>query len=489
MSSRSFFVTNFGCRASQSEGAAIEQELLNGAAIPASSVFAADVVVVNTCTVTEEADREARQLIRRIASRNPQARVVVTGCYAQRAPEELAALPGVSHVVGNSHKPILGQLTLKVLDSDFTAEPSGRAEVFCSDIFLEHELKPESHLGSGGRTRAIVKVQDGCNANCSFCIIPSVRGRSRSLPPRSVIEEVASLVDRGYKEVVFSGIHLGTFGRDLNPKTSLENLIEEILEDVPSLQRLRLSSIEPLEVTEGVIGLVATNRRIAHHLHIPLQSGSSRVLRAMRRPYQPEYYLDLVNRIRDRVADASIGADVMVGFPGETDEEFSQTFRLIEESPLTYLHVFPYSARPGTPAAELGGQVPVHVANFRAKALRQLIARKHSAFLASMVGRVLDVLVLQSGEGLTSNFLKVSTPEKLPVNEWLPLQIVGNQANLVASPSPSGRRWPEGPDEGSSKPAHPSHADQAIPSPAAPPRTTPADHALTTHEIESRPST
>jgi threonylcarbamoyladenosine tRNA methylthiotransferase MtaB len=312
-----------------------------------------------------------------------------------------------------------------MLDTGFSAEPASRAEIFCSDIFLENELKPESHPGSGGRTRAIVKVQDGCNANCSFCIIPSVRGRSRSLAPRSVIEEVAILVNRGFKEVVLSGIHLGTYGRDLNPKSSLESLIEDILEAVPGLQRLRLSSIEPLEVTDGIIARVATNPRMAHHFHIPLQSGSSRVLRAMRRPYQPEYYLDLLNRIRSRVADASIGADVMVGFPGETDEEFSRTFRLIEESPLTYLHVFPYSARPGTPAADLGGQVPNHVATFRAKALRQLIARKHATFLASMAGRVLDVLVLKPGEALTGNFLKVRIPAALPVNQWTPVEVAG----------------------------------------------------------------
>lgn len=426
MSDRSFFVANFGCRASQSEGAAVEQELLNGAAKPADSAFSADVVVVNTCTVTEEADREARQLIRRIASRNPTARILVTGCYAQRAPDELAALRGVTHVVGNSHKPILGQLTLSVLDTDFqVTNPNGRAEIFCSDIFLESELKPESHLGSGGRTRAIVKVQDGCNANCSFCIIPSVRGRSRSLSPGAVVEEIVTLVDRGYKEVVLSGIHLGTYGRDLDSKTSLHRLIVAILDAVPRLERLRLSSIEPLEVTAELIDLVASEPRLARHFHIPLQSGSSNVLRAMRRPYQPAYYQDLLNRIRDRIPDAAIGADVMVGFPGETDKEFSRTFHLVEDAPLTYLHVFPYSARPGTPAAELQEQVPAHVANFRAKALRQLIARKHAAFVTSMMGRVLDVLVLQPGEGLTANFLRVRTPDNLTANQWAPLEIAG----------------------------------------------------------------
>lgn len=435
MSSKTFFVANFGCRASQSEGASIEQQLM-AAAASADSPFHADVVVVNTCTVTEEADREARQLMRRIASRNPDARIIVTGCYAQRAPDELAILDGVSHVVGNSHKPMVGQLALKVLQSDLRpVERNGRAEVFCSDIFLEEELRPESHLGSGGRTRAVVKVQDGCNANCSFCIIPSVRGRSRSLSPASVVEEITELVDRGYKEVVLSGIHLGSYGRDLDRNTNLRRLIDDILENVPKLERLRLSSIEPLEVTPELVALVVSDPRLAHHFHIPLQSGSSRVLRAMRRPYQPEYYLDLVRRIRSEMDDASIGADVMVGFPGETDEEFFETFRLIEDAPLTYLHVFPYSARPGTPAAEFKPQVPDHVSSFRAKSLRQLIARKNAAFLERMRDRELDVLVLHEGEGLTGNFLKVHLEDSLPVNEWVRLRITGIGAGGLSAAS------------------------------------------------------
>jgi len=437
MSAKTFYVANFGCRASQSEGASIEQELMAAAAASADSPFHADVVVLNTYTVTEEADREARQLMRRIASRNPDARIIVTGCYAQRAPEELAVLEGVRYVVGNSHKPIVGQLALNALHSDLQPiDRTGRAEVFCSDIFLEEELRPEPHLGSGGRTRAVVKVQDGCNANCSFCIIPSVRGRSRSLSPASVVEEIAELVARGYKEVVLSGIHLGTYGRDLDQKTSLQRLIEEILGNVPNLERLRLSSIEPLEVTPELIGLVASDPRLAHHFHIPLQSGSSRVLRAMRRPYQPEYYLDLVQRIRSEMDDASVGADVMVGFPGETDEEFTATFRLIEEAPLTYLHVFPYSARPGTPAADLKSQVPDHVSSFRAKSLRRLIARKRAAFLETMKDRELDVLILQAGEGLTGNFLKVQLTDSLPANSWIRLRITGIESGALSATSP-----------------------------------------------------
>ena len=426
MPSRNFFVANFGCRASQSEGGAIEQELLEASAARADSPFAADVVVVNTCTVTEEADRDARQMIRRIAARNPAARVIVTGCYAQRAPEELAALPQVSHVVGNSHKPLVGKLALKVLDPEFEpAPPDGRAEIFCSDIFLENELKPETHLGSAGRTRAVVKIQDGCNANCSFCIIPSVRGRSRSLDPAAVFDEVSQLVARGYKEVVLSGIHLGTYGRDLDVKSSLYELVGRILERIPALDRLRLSSIEPLEVTPEIVNLVSTHPRMAHHLHIPLQSGSRRVLREMRRPYQPEYYSNLVHSIRKQLPDAAIGADVMVGFPGETDEEFTETFRLIEDAPLTYLHVFPYSARPGTPAAELDSQVPSRVAQFRAKALRRLIARKNEQFRQNMIGQLVDVLVLQPGDALSTNFTRVRVPNELPVNEWTSVRITG----------------------------------------------------------------
>ena len=419
---KTFFVTNFGCRASQSEGASIHQELLESNITESQSAYDANVVIVNSCTVTDEADRQVRQMIRRIASRNPNARIIVTGCYAQRAPEELAGLPQVRYVVGNSHKPVVGEITLSLFDEDFSTH--GRAEILCSDIFLERELIPASHLGSGGRTRAIVKVQDGCNANCSFCIIPSVRGRSRSIPPGAVIDEVRALVVRGYKEVVFSGIHLGTYGRDLPFKSSFYHLVCQALE-VPGLERLRLSSVEPLEVIPELIDLVADHPRMAHHFHIPLQSGSSRVLRAMRRPYTPEYYSSLVERIRDRVPEAAIGADVMVGFPGETDAEFFETYRLIEHSPLTYLHVFPYSSRPGTFAANLPNPIPDHVSRFRAKSLRSLIASRNKDFRRKMIGREIEVLTLEDGSAISSNFVRVSVPPDCPVNEWIRVRVTG----------------------------------------------------------------
>ena len=409
-----FHITNFGCRASQSEGASIQQELLEANAAEAASPYEAEVVIINSCTVTAEADRDVRQTIRRIASRNPRVRIIVTGCYAQRAPEELAALPQVRYVVGNSHKPLVAELALEA--------DHGRSEIFCSDIFLERELKPASHLGSGGRTRAIVKVQDGCNANCSFCIIPSVRGRSRSIAPEAALDEVGNLVARGYKEVVFSGIHLGTYGRDLRSKTTFYDLVCSAL-TIPGLERLRLSSIEPLEVVPELIDLVAAHPRLARHFHIPLQSGSTRILRAMYRPYSAGYYRDLVSRIRERIPDAGIGADVMVGFPGETDDDFLETYELINLSPLTYLHVFPFSSRPGTVAAGLPNQVPDHVARFRSKGLRDLIARKNETFRSNMVGQELDVLTLEEGTGISSNFLRVSCPVSLPANKWIRMAI------------------------------------------------------------------
>ena len=431
MPNKSFHISNFGCRASQSEGAAIQDELLDAGARLAATPFAASVAIVNSCTVTDEADRDVRQLIRRIASRSPETRIIVTGCYAQRAPDELAAMAGVDYVVGNSHKPLAAQLALNALAEGFT--PTGRAEVFCSDIFLEEELQPRTHSGSGGRTRAIVKVQDGCNANCSFCIIPSVRGRSRSMSPDKVLAEVQGLVERGYQEIILSGIHLGTYGRDLDSPASLLALIHRMLDEIPDLARIRLSSIEPLEVTPEIVSLVATDPRLAHHFHIPLQSGSRRILREMRRPYTPSYYSELVKTIRARIEDAAIGADVMVGFPGESDEEFTETFRLIEASPLTYLHVFPYSSRPGTPAADLPAPVPSHVAQFRAKTLRRLIAKKNEAFRSSLIGRDLEVLILNSGDAISNNFIRVYPEADKPRNTWVSVRATALQGEGLAA--------------------------------------------------------
>ena len=428
MSHPSFHISNFGCRASQSEGAAIQDELVGAGAVEADSPYDAGVLVVNSCTVTEEADRDVRRLIRRVARRSPGTEIIVTGCYAQRRPQELASMPQVRYVVGNSHKAIVPGL---VLDSLRDPSGPGRAEIFCSDIFDEKVLAVSPNQGSAGRTRVTVKVQDGCDANCSFCIIPSVRGRSRSLDPGDVVGQVRKLVERGYREVVFSGIHLGSYGRDLTSRTSLSDLIRLTLAGLPDLERLRLSSIEPREVNSEIIGLVATHSRIAHHLHVPMQSGCARILGEMRRPYSPDYYARLVQRIREAVPDAAIGADIMVGFPGETDNEFLETYRLIEASPLTYLHVFPYSARPGTAAAEMEGVIPENVARFRGQHLRSLIARKNAAFRRTFVGQELEVLILDDDAeagwraGISDNFIKVRVPEHLDTNRWHTLGVTG----------------------------------------------------------------
>ena len=442
MSARRFHVANFGCRASQSDGAAIEDALLGEGAGRAASPMDADVVVINSCTVTGEADRDVDRLIRRMSRRRPGARIIVTGCYAERDPEGLAAMPGVRSVVGNSRKSRVPALALEALNDPAGA---GRAEVFCSDVFESPAAAPAP--GSAGRTRAVVKVQDGCDARCSFCIIPAVRGPGRSLDPAAVVERVAGLIEGGRREVVFSGIHLGAYCRDLRPRTPLAALIRRTLDALPGLERLRLSSIEPREMSAEIVELVAAEPRIAAHLHVPLQSGSARVLRRMRRPYGPADYRDLVRRIRAAVPDAAIGADVMVGFPGETDDEFLETFRLIEASPLTYLHVFPFSARPGTPAAAMPDPVPRHVARFRGHRLRRLIAEKNAAFRRSFVGRELDVLVLDDDArngrraGLTDNFIRARAPEGLAVNRWHAVRVTSlDEAGITVDTfDPGGR--------------------------------------------------
>lgn len=423
-----FHVSSFGCRASQSEGASIEAELAAGGRSSSESPYDADVVVINSCTVTAEADREVDRLIRRVNRRNPAARIIVTGCYAQRTPQTLASAPGVRYVVGNSHKSRVAQLTGECLEDP--AGP-GRSEVFCSDAF---ELRTLAHQGSSGRTRATVKVQDGCDACCAFCIIPSVRGRSRSLAPPGVVDAVRALVDQGYREVVFSGIHLGSWGRDLGAGLRLVDLVSRTLAEVPGLERLRLSSIEPLEVTPELVDVLAdvlaSGGRLARHLHVPMQSGSTPILRRMRRPYSAEEYGARVRRIREAMPEAAIGADVMAGFPGETDRDFMDTCRLIESLPLTYLHVFPYSPRPGTAAADLGDPVPGHVVRFRAEALRKLGAEKNREFRSRFPGRTLPVLVLGpdaegGGRGLSDNFIEVRVDPDLEINRWHEIRIRG----------------------------------------------------------------
>jgi threonylcarbamoyladenosine tRNA methylthiotransferase MtaB len=395
---------------------------------------AAEVVVVNTCTVTAAADAQARDAIRKIHGGNPAARIIATGCYAQRAPEELASLPGVSCVVGNSHKPQIASLVasgfvpLGMLQTTDGADRISSSTILSSDIFESREFLSAPVLGGeAGHTRPTLKIQDGCNLRCAFCVIPFVRGKSRSMPPQQVIGEIQRLVDGGAREIVLSGINLGTYGRDLTPRANLLEILRRILEEAP-LQRLRLSSIEPQDVTQDLIGLFASTERLAEHFHMPLQSGSDRVLAAMHRWYRTGHYARRVELIRERLPHAAIGADVIAGFPGETEDDHAETLAFIERLPFTYLHVFSFSARPGTEAAKLPGQVPGNVIKRRARELRALGQSKAAAFRESQRGRPLRVLTLRrdghedATPALSSNYLRVAVPGRFAANLWMEVQ-------------------------------------------------------------------
>jgi len=455
-----FYIEQFGCRATQADGAAIERQLRGRGMHVASAAAAADIVVLNTCTVTASADAQARDAIRKLHAANPCVRVIVTGCYAQRAPEELSALPGVSWVVGNSHKPEIPAL----VDSLSTPAPAKSANDFFPAAALHSESTASFHSfvetqhfaprlgrilignifdradflsapvlgGEGNHTRPTLKIQDGCNSRCSFCVIPFVRGKSRSLPPETVIQEIQRLSKAGYHEIVLSGINLGMYGRDLVPRVEFEDLLRRILVET-AVERLRISSIEPLDVTRELVQLFSANDRIAQHFHMPLQSGSDRILAAMHRWYRAEHYARRVELIREHLPHAAIGADVIAGFPGETEDDHATTLEFIESLHLTYLHVFSYSKRPGTAAASLPNHVPGATIKHRARELRALGEKKSAAFRQSQIGRTLRVLTLNRDEhmepgstpALSSNFLRVHLPGNLPANAWLDAGIAG----------------------------------------------------------------
>jgi threonylcarbamoyladenosine tRNA methylthiotransferase MtaB len=456
-----FFLENFGCRATEADAASLRRLLRADGLEMLDDHATADVVVLNTCTVTAAADSQARDAIRKVHRANPSTRIVVTGCYAQRAPEEIAALEGVSWVIGNSHQTDIprivregllpGANTAKATAPGSTCTPSpnfiplarlddeamslarGPAKILTGDIFAQASVQIAPAEGAAGipgdRTRPILKIQDGCNNRCSYCVIPFVRGRSRSLPPDVIIAEVCQLVAAGAKEIVLSGINLGAYGRDLVPRSDLAQVVRRILDET-NLQRLRFSSIEPQDVTEDFIALVAASPRIARHFHVPLQSGSDSILRAMHRWYRAEHYAERIKRIRATLPDAAVGADVIAGFPSETDEDFHATFEFIKRLPFTYLHVFSFSARPGTKAAYLGATLPSAVTRERTRALRALGQQKAAAFRNLQAGNKVRALTLKRGgdtwtEALTGNYLKVRVAGRLPANLWCETQIGG----------------------------------------------------------------
>jgi threonylcarbamoyladenosine tRNA methylthiotransferase MtaB len=401
-SGKRVFVQSFGCRASQADGAAIEASLADHGYIPVRAAVSADLIVLNTCTVTHGADVDARRLIRGVHRDHPSSDILVTGCYAQRAPQEIVTLEGVRWVVGNSHKTEIAKIV-----AAGQAATDYHGQIIVGDIGAEQKFlaTPVRDIRED-RTRPNLKVQDGCSNRCSFCIIPSVRGRSRSAPLPSVVEQVRDLATR-YCEVVLSGINLGRWGRDLYGGLRFVDLLRAVLLETP-VEHLRISSVEPMDWTQELLELVTAEERIAKHVHLPLQSGSDAVLKRMYRKYRTRHYASRIELARALMPDCAIGADVMTGFPGETNEEFTETREFIETSAFTYLHVFTYSERPGTDAAARGQAVPMEVRQERTRILRDLSDQKNLAFRTQMIGRTLPAVTLeQRGMALTSNFLKV----------------------------------------------------------------------------------
>jgi threonylcarbamoyladenosine tRNA methylthiotransferase MtaB len=473
-----FSLENFGCRATEADAAAMRRALRSAGWTMRDQHDSADVVVLNTCTVTSAADSQARDRVRKIHRAHPAARILVTGCYAQRAPEDLAQLPGVSWVVGNSQQTEIPRLLremfapgpghadgsvadspgeildrtpardfvpLAALDTEPMSLARGPAKILTGDIFAQTTLQVNPREGiPADRTRPILKIQDGCNNRCSYCVIPFVRGRSRSLPPIEVLGEIQKLVAAGAKEIVLSGINLGSYGRDLVPRVELADLVRCTLNQT-ALEQLRFSSIEPQDITEDFVALVTASPRIAPHFHVPLQSGADRILHAMHRWYRAAHYAERIQLIRSALPDAAIGADVIAGFPGETDEDFAATFAFIARLPFTYLHVFSFSARPGTRAADLAAPVSLAVTRDRARALRTLGQQKAAAFRELQTGRTLRALTLARGgatwtEALTGNYLKVRVEGPRPANQWCEARINSAQEAAAREEALSSRR-------------------------------------------------
>jgi len=395
-----YAVVTFGCRVNQADSLAIEDGLQARGGVP-SAPEDADLVVVNTCSVTASADQAARQTVRRIARANPGVRVVVTGCYATRQPDEVAALPNVIQVVGNAEK-------------DNLAGMFGDGDGPCG-----HHLTP----GVAGRTALTLRVQTGCDEACSYCIIPRTRGAGRSRPLAAVIEDVRRAVDAGYKEIAITGVHLGSYGRDLGDGSSLATLVST-LGDWHDEVVFRISSLEPMDCTPAIVDIVAGSRRLAPHFHLPLQHGSDTMLRAMRRPYTSSYYRGLIERISTALPDAAIGSDIIVGFPGEDDSQFAELSALLEQLPLTHLHVFPYSDRPGTDASRILPKVDGRTVRERGRVIREVGERMSRRFKASQTGRTLRALTVDDGQSVvTGNYLKLRLDVARTRNEWVDVRV------------------------------------------------------------------
>lgn len=409
-----YAILTFGCRVNQADSLAIEGDLRarGGTDVPAEQ---ADLVVVNTCSVTANADQAARQTIRRIVKSNPSVKVVVTGCYATRRPDDVAALPNVIRVVPNADKDdLVSRAGPDVWTGHTTVERFGDGDGACGEA-----LAP----GVAGRTAMTLRVQTGCGQACSYCIIPTTRGASRSKPLASVLADVSRAVAAGYKEIAITGVHLGSYGRDLTEPSTLAELVSA-LATWPDDVLFRISSLEPMDCTPEIVDLVASSSRLAPHFHLPLQHGSDQMLQAMRRPYTAAWYRSLVEGIRALMPHASIGSDVIVGFPGETDTHFEETRALLVDLPLSRLHVFPYSDRPGTEASAIVPKVDGTATRERGRVLRAIGADKSRRFRDSQIGSVRRALVVDDGwSAVTDNYLKLRLESQHPRNHFVTVTI------------------------------------------------------------------
>jgi threonylcarbamoyladenosine tRNA methylthiotransferase MtaB len=422
---RSFAVKTYGCRVNQADTVEMVATLEQDGYVRSTDPSQAQYVILNTCTVTHRSDADVRKAIHRLKRQNPGAEVIITGCHAQRAPDELVSLRGVSAVVGNGFKSSLPDV-LKTLHRGTEDLPLVRHAPMNEND--PPDVRPTPRVLD--RARPFLKIQDGCDAKCTYCIIPETRGRARSAHPQHVLRAVQQLVDEGHPEIVLTGVHLGTYGEHLEPQHSLPALLESILA-IPALQRLRLSCIEPMAFPDRIVDLAQMDRRIAPHFHLPLQSGSDAILKRMVRPYRTDDYARIIDRIRNALPDACVGTDVIVGFPGETDERFAESCRFIEGVGLNYVHVFSYSDRPGTPSTRLSGSVDPKTIKSRSLRLQDLSQRVWNTFLEKQVGRTFAAVVLgeestQPGvhRVLTDHFCAVEIEaDDLPRRTMVPIRI------------------------------------------------------------------
>ena len=430
---KKFYVATFGCRTNQADSAAIRDQFVSLEFQETEVPKQADVIVVNSCTVTHRSDQQVRQLTRKLHRENPTARIVLTGCYAQRSPHSLATLEGVTAVAGNSHKDRVAVIATGPEEDLSLPGEADLAEVFRDDFTKDRSILAAPATETGGRTRPFLKIQDGCDAKCTYCIIPQVRGTSRSVPPELVLEQCRRLIEVGFKEVVLTGIHIGTYGLYLKPRYSLDRLLTEVVA-VPGLERVRLSSIEPMQLSRRVTALAENSHKIAPHFHICLQSGSDRILKRMLRPYNTARFGTIVEEIRQRIPDAAIGTDVIAGFPGETDRDHRETVDFITRMPFTYLHVFPYSDRSGTAASAMGEKVKPETLKSRCEELRQISDEKNQRFRSRFVGKTLSVLTLsdekdQMRTAVSDNYLKARIDPGISSNQIVEARVAGEDAD------------------------------------------------------------